>query len=1404
MLMFTKRSLPLLLVMLLCTLNATASRGTKNWYFGSFSSDVISKLGNGATPDSHKYYTFSDLTDVSFDADNLRDLQFTAKAKSMRIFVDPSTGTSTDGIMLFKDNQIKVPVCKGEQVVFTLKSCGTTPCSFTWKNVDESGEPVDSFTASGNARPSTSASTPYTAKAKANGYIILANTDPKQRLFYVSNISREPQEKSFAFSATSTTVDLPSCYDAASHGFMAKIPASTSNGVETVTYSVRSRNGVVFEQKDTAVVDSIGRLRLINTGKVELTANVTYLDSTTTTATTTLNVTAADLTYVTPENGSENTFTVSNFKYDDDTDAPIAAEGIVSHVYNNVPGITFTTVATSEQVTVVKRIGNNDYGLIDIDSNGYTFPFKPVGSGYATMGTVFKFSPMVKGKLSFSGYFLSDTKPGSKVQLYDDKGTALGGSHDFTTSKVTISDIELTKGKDYYLYTGQQTDEFALTEFTFEPSYKFYKTTVDGQQIPTTAAVADSTGITSWETITLESTMQAAGSCSAIPFGNVKSVMVDDKTGAITKITYKDGISDKEKGGAILVIANSDTYGQASYILTIPYTAHKWNFYNSIKAAHNSDKSGFDINKSNINPNYDDWHVTYEVREYDAQTRELTKLNGAVLANARQLYYDNAYYVNETAGLLMLGTPLSFGVQTKISGASDMSLADSLNATPDQVESCNLISFSKGSKISIPAHDGDFIKLYFCRHAAGSGSNVAITNATDLNGKEFTADKPLKITKWNDKNVDNPPRGCYIIKAKLTKSDDPYVHLTVADHGWTAIASIEVAQDSMASDMKLSKGQDSRNAFTAKNNSYVRPTSNNDYQFVVSYGGKYSDVPIATVNKATLTTEGQITASVLTHEEERDSKGNLARRYNDTIRVSAGAGRLRIHQDVYDDNTSEEDRYLVNQFDTWIAVGQMTQQTYPYTWDFTETNINDKQSDSYRHRMDNNEGFGSWTGNTSEPTKGGNYVNVIETYKDDKLNVTYTKPAFAAGSELLALQGTGESKTLGAIAEAAGVGFGTSDGNNGLNNKSLSFAGKNIAIKPTSGNSQITIPGVKSDDRIYMMLDGSNYFPGGDKNIRFNVKNATLISDRNANDCQGNVFRFDATADGDVTIDCIFDGGVTIKKIAVTNLTKKTVNKYGYATESRDHAIDYKLQKELTRNYVHPYAITITDYGAVGNKGDVQVKLTEANEVKVLPERTGVVLYRDPANQTKEGAVKSDDKMQFPMFYPAMNIEESTVPEGNLMVANVEQGTTDLVEPAGSTIFFLTHTYYPYNAETKKWGSKTEAGKEIFSVYRKVSGGNNKVGANKAYLQVPATVERIWDIDPSLSGSGTAPTAKVGVIFINTDDSETTDINIVPDVPNNGKLLDTGAYYTLQGVKLVGRPTMPGIYIHNGRKEVIR
>ena len=54
-------------------------------------------------------------------------------------------------------------------------------------------------------------------------------------------------------------------------------------------------------------------------------------------------------------------------------------------------------------------------------------------------------------------------------------------------------------------------------------------------------------------------------------------------------------------------------------------------------------------------------------------------------------------------------------------------------------------------------------------------------------------------------------------------------------------------------------------------------------------------------------------------------------------------------------------------------------------------------------------------------------------------------------------------------------------------------------------------------------------------------------------------------------------------------------------------------------------------------------------------------------------------------------------------------------------------------------------------------------------------------------------------------------LNIVEDLPtgivsidNSQLTIDNGVWYTLNGVRLNGKPTIPGIYIVNGKKVVIK
>ena len=94
---------------------------------------------------------------------------------------------------------------------------------------------------------------------------------------------------------------------------------------------------------------------------------------------------------------------------------------------------------------------------------------------------------------------------------------------------------------------------------------------------------------------------------------------------------------------------------------------------------------------------------------------------------------------------------------------------------------------------------------------------------------------------------------------------------------------------------------------------------------------------------------------------------------------------------------------------------------------------------------------------------------------------------------------------------------------------------------------------------------------------------------------------------------------------------------------------------------------------------------------------------------------------------------------------------------------------------------------------------------DKAYLRLPYALFHWQDEGQEATGNSgitdpEASSARVALQFID-DDGETTSIRVV-DLNTMQIINDT--YYTLQGVKVNGYPTKSGIYIHNGRKVVIK
>lgn len=157
------------------------------------------------------------------------------------------------------------------------------------------------------------------------------------------------------------------------------------------------------------------------------------------------------------------------------------------------------------------------------------------------------------------------------------------------------------------------------------------------------------------------------------------------------------------------------------------------------------------------------------------------------------------------------------------------------------------------------------------------------------------------------------------------------------------------------------------------------------------------------------------------------------------------------------------------------------------------------------------------------------------------------------------------------------------------------------------------------------------------------------------------------------------------------------------------------------------------------------------------------------------------------------------------------QGTENEVE-----YVYLNPTYpYPYNASnplqfrffglghrTENAGTQNEHKEYFFSRFKE--GG--RVTRDKAYLRLTNDVFQ-WKnghigsgtVDPNTTAVNPS---RVALNFF--DDDEESGTTAIKQVDTTMQRTDSNVFYTLEGVKLTSRPTQRGIYIHNGRKVVIK
>ena len=379
----------------------------------------------------------------------------------------------------------------------------------------------------------------------------------------------------------------------------------------------------------------------------------------------------------------------------------------------------------------------------------------------------------------------------------------------------------------------------------------------------------------------------------------------------------------------------------------------------------------------------------------------------------------------------------------------------------------------------------------------------------------------------------------------------------------------------------------------------------------------------------------------------------------------------------------------------------------------------------------------------------------------------------------------------------------------------------------TLSRTTITVPDLNADgkqDWIYVSATKNprrvvNYDTTGENEI-----DLSRVTDAAGGgpDANTNVYKYKVSQPGNVHL--IFDEETKIYKIGVTHILKEIhpVGSTGWATEIRNHGIDHELIGYFTKNDVNAYTVKYDSY----DMNTATVALTPVNEDGYVPEKTGIVMRLDNISSLAD----ANNSKNVPLFYPSYTRAATSTavdfPANNLMY-NVNEGidndnrnyNEEIFNYNGTNVnytkFILTNNYWTFdkNHALNTDEAATSHTADAAGFYRmhiwKTTGDvatKNTMPAHTAYMLVPSNnlPAAVWTLQ---SGYSAARGNLLGVYNIIGPDSETgiDDMRLTPEDMANGNDADGNeTWYTVSGMKLSARPTLPGLYICNGKKVIVR
>ena len=221
----------------------------------------------------------------------------------------------------------------------------------------------------------------------------------------------------------------------------------------------------------------------------------------------------------------------------------------------------------------------------------------------------------------------------------------------------------------------------------------------------------------------------------------------------------------------------------------------------------------------------------------------------------------------------------------------------------------------------------------------------------------------------------------------------------------------------------------------------------------------------------------------------------------------------------------------------------------------------------------------------------------------------------------------------------------------------------------------------------------------------------------------------------------------------------------------------------------------------------------KSGKYNVIPANTGVILGTTKEAKDIEGgavfhertSLTSLNTIVVPMLAYNASEDETAEPKVTSLLEKLIQAQVVPTFKTDETTGKVTYSYLFGAAKGKSVGIECENDNDFFMGFW-ISNGKGNFYSNSCYLPIDKETADILKVgthnnqfytDPV---TGNAAKMVPGVIFDFANVGGTTGIN---EVVNQSTKLNDGKYYTLSGQQ-VEKPTAGGIYIHNGRKFVVK